>query len=186
MPSRRSLGAMDRHRSLTTSGRSAVVASEPERVWDVVASGAAGSQWYVDAAPFVFRGALDRVVGGAGRSHRPPGRPRLATGDRAGFWRVLEADHRARRLLLEAEVRAPGRVTLEVTVTPHDEPGSPSSDVDMTIRLEPHGIVGAAYLVADLPARGVVAELTMLHLLTILRRNEKRDNRWPVDSVEGA
>ena len=160
---------MDRDRTLTTSTRAATVALSPDRAWDVVVSGVDGPQWYVDAAPFVFRGALDRLVGGAGRSHRPPGRPRLATGDRAGFWRVVDADHRAHRLLLEAEVRAPGRVTLEATVTP--QVGG-ASQVMTTIRLEPRGLLGATYLVVDLPARAAVAELTMLHLLTVLRRAE--------------
>lgn len=180
VPSLRSLDGMDRQRTLTTTTRSATVALSPDRAWEVVASGAAGPQWYVDAAPFVFRGALDRLVGGAGRRHRPPGRPRLAVGDRAGFWRVVEADHRAHRLLLEAEVRAPGRVTLEAGVRPG---AGEHADVTMTIALDPAGVLGAVYLVADLPARAAVTELTMLHLLTVLRRVEKQD-RWPVDSVE--
>lgn len=169
---------MDRHRTLTTSRRSAVVTAPPAEVWDVVASGASGPQWYVDAAPFIVRGALDRLLGGAGRRHRPPGRLRLAGDDRVGFWRVVAADHRAHRLLLEAEVRAPGRVTLEVTIAPGDS--LDTAEVTLTITLEPRGLLGRAYLVADLPARGAVAELTMLHLLTVLRR---QDNRWPVDSV---
>ncbi len=157
---------MDRHRTLTTSSRSATVERSVDEVWDVVASGAEGPQWYVDAAPFVFRGGVDRLVGGAGRRHRPPGRPRLATGDQVGFWKVVEADHAHRRLLLEAQVRAPGRVTLEVHVA-EDEAGSA---LDLTVALEPRGPLGAVYLVADLPARAVVTELTMLHLLTVLRR----------------
>ncbi len=172
---------MDRHFTLTTSSRGAVVAMPADEAWDVVASGAEGPQWYVDAAPFVFRGALDRLVGGAGRRHRPPGRPRLAAGDRAGFWRVVEADHRARRLLLEAEVRAPGKVTLEATVAPGEQEGTAA--ISFVITLAPSGVLGAAYLLADLPARGVVAELTMLHLLTVLRH---RDHGRPVDSVDGA
>ena len=175
---------MDRQRTLTTSTRSADVDLPVAEVWDIVASGASGPQWYVDAAPFVFRGALDRLVGGAGRRHRPPGRSRLATGDRVGFWRVVEADHRDRRLLLEAQVRAPGRVTLEAVVGPGGTLGDDAASlVTLTITLEPRGLLGAAYLVADLPARAVVAELTMLHLLTVLRRD---DNRWPIDSVEEA
>ncbi|MGA8846463.1 MAG: DUF2867 domain-containing protein [Nocardioides sp.] len=175
---------MDRQRTLTTTTRSADVGLPIDEVWDVVASGTSGPQWYVDAAPFVFRGALDRLVGGAGRRHRPPGRSRLATGDRVGFWRVLDADHRERRLLLEAQVRAPGRVRLEAIVSPGGSIGDEAASVvTLTITLEPRGLLGAAYLVADLPARAVVAELTMLHLLTVLRRH---DNRWPVDSVEEA
>ncbi len=94
---------------------------------------------------------------------------------------MVEADHHAHRLLLEAEVRAPGRVTLEVTLATADAGATPhDTRVGLTITLDPSGVLGMAYLVADLPARGVVTELTMLHLLTILRR---RDNPWPVDSV---
>ena len=170
---------MDRSSTLTTSSRSAVVAWSPAAAWDLVASGESGPQWYVDAAPFVVRGAIDRFLGGAGRRHRPPGRARLAAGDRVGFWHVVEADHRHRRLLLEAEVRAPGRVTLEAGVKAADD----TSVISLTIAIEPRGVLGAAYLIADLPARGAVAELTMLHLLTIIRR---RDNPWPVDSVVDA
>ncbi len=170
---------MERRRSLQTTSRSAVVAVAPDVAWGLVASGATGEQWYVDAAPFVFRGAVDRLVGGSGRAHRPPGRPRLVAGDRVGFWRVVEADHRARTLLLEAEVRAPGLVLLEVSITPSGT-AEDRSRVDLTISLVPRGLLGRAYLVADLPARAAVAELTMLHLLTLLRR----ENPWPVDPVD--
>ena len=168
---------MERRRTLTTTRRACVVALPPDDAWAVVASGEDGPQWYADAAPFVFRGALDRLVGGSGRRHRPPGRARLVAGDQVGFWRVATADHRERSLVLEAQVRAPGQVRLEARVTP--DPGG--SRVELTIAFTPRGLLGRAYLVADLPARAAVGELTMLHLLTILRR---RDNRSWVSSVD--
>ncbi len=93
---------------------------------------------------------------------------------------MVVADHQGHRLVLEALVRAPGTVTLEATVEPDSAGGS---RVGLTIELRPTGLLGRAYLLADLPARALVAELTMLDLLTVLRR---RDNRSPVDSVEGA
>ncbi len=160
---------MRRARTLHATRRSSVVALDPATTWDVVASGESGPQWYVDAAPFAFRRVVDRLALGPGHKQAPPGRARLAQGDRVGFWTVLDADHRARRLLLEARVRAPGRVTLEVTVTPDSE-GSEGSEVAMSIELAPRGLLGRAYLLADLPAREAVAELTLLHLLTVLRR----------------
>ena len=68
-----------------------------------MASGETGPHWYVDALPFVVRGALDRAVGGAGQRWAPPGTPLLAAGDRAGFWSVVVSS--PSELLLRAEVR---------------------------------------------------------------------------------
>lgn len=172
---------MERCRTLQTTSRSSVVALDPAATWDVVASGVDTRQWYADAAPFVVRGTIDRLVRGPGRRVRPPGRPLLRTGDRVGFWDVVEADHDARRLVLEAQVRAPGTVTLEAEVVPDAE----GTRVSLTITFRPRGLVGRAYLLADLPARALVAELTMLHLLTVLRRRSADgDDRSGTASVE--
>lgn len=157
---------MDRRRTLTSSTRSATVTVPPERAWGVVASGEDVPQWYVDAAPYAFRGALDRLLGGAGRRWPVPARRFLEDGDRVGFWRVHEVSHERRRLVLDAAVRAPGRVRVTTEVTPADG----GARITQTTAFAPHGLLGHAYLVADLPARGAVAELAMLHLLTVLRR----------------
>jgi hypothetical protein len=156
--------------TLRTSSRSSTVPLPPATTWEVVASGRRGRQWYADAAPFVLRGALDRLVGGAGRSWDPPGTPVLSPGDAAGFWRVVEAatyDGGRGRLLLEAAVRAPGRVRLESRVDPL---GPHRTRITQQVSFEPRGIVGHAYLLADLPAREAVVELTHRRLLADLRR----------------
>ena len=162
--------------TLHASTRSSEVALPVESAWAVVASGRRGPRWYVEAAPFVLRGAIDRLVGGAGRAWDPPGTPLLAAGDTAGFWRVLEAGDRTGeeaydggrcRLLLEAAVRAPGRVLLEAGVAPL---GPDRCLVDLRISFEPHGVLGRAYLLADLPAREAVVDLAHRRLLDDLRR----------------
>ncbi|WP_193612379.1 DUF2867 domain-containing protein [Nocardioides lijunqiniae] len=149
---------MRRHRSLRTTTRESALPVDPDRAWAVVASGRTGSRWYVDAAPFVVRGGIDRLAGGVGRRWPPPGTPLLATGDHAGFWRVAEADHDRRRLELVAEVRAPGTVTLTTEITD-------AGRLRQTVALDPDGLLGAAYLVADLGARELVSELTHRRLL---------------------
>jgi len=156
-----------RSTSLRASRRTTEVDLPLDDVWRVAASGALGPQWYVDAAPFVFRGALDRAVGGAGRRWDPPGTLLLATGDRAGFWCVVGVEHDAasRRLVLEAEVRAPGtvRLTTEAArLTPT------RTRLVQTVSFAPRGMLGAAYLLADLPARAAVLELTHRRLLADL------------------
>ena len=132
-----------------------------------MASGEDVPQWYVDAAPYVFRGAVDRLMGGAGRRWPAPGREYLHEGDRVGFWRVREVSHERRRLVLEAAVRAPGRVRVTTEVA-RDNDGS---RLTQTTSFEPSGLLGRVYLVGDLGAREVVTELAMLHLLTVLRRS---------------
>ena len=143
-----------------------------------MASGRTGPQWYVDAAPFVVRGGIDRLAGGKGRRWDPPGTEQLATGDRAGFWHVTEADAGQGLLTLRADVRAPGTVTLVTTVVT-DVKGCL---VRQTVRLDPSGLLGAAYLLVDLPAREAVLELTHRRLLRDLAR-DNRSRAWPVDQV---
>ncbi|MDO9458037.1 DUF2867 domain-containing protein [Nocardioides sp.] len=168
---------MRRARSLHTSRRASVVALDPGTTWDVVASGEAGPQWYVDAAPLVVRRWIDRLALGPALRREPPGRPHLATGDEVGFWKVVEADHQTRRLVLVAQVRSPGRVTLEVAAQPHAD----GTEVELAVTLSPRGLVGRAYELVDLPAREAVSELLVLHLLTVLRRH---DNPWAASSVD--
>lgn len=152
---------MRRRSTPTTSSRSSQVAGSVEEVWAIAASGRLGPQWYVDGAPWVVRGGLDRLVGGSGRSHPPPGRVLLQAGDRAGFWLIEEADHDSRRLVLRAEVKAPGEVRLTTTVAA-DGVGS---RISQRVELRPSGILGLAYLALDLPARETVIELAHRRLL---------------------
>jgi hypothetical protein len=157
---------MRRRTSLHSSARRADLDLRAPDTWRVVASGHDHPQWYVDSGPFVVRGALDRAVGGDGRRWRPPGTPVLSSGDTVGFWRVLEADHDAHRLVLEAAVRAPGRVVLTTSVEPL---GETRCRLTQTTEFTPSGWLGRGYLLADLPAREVVAELTYRRLLADLR-----------------
>ena len=158
---------MRRRSTWQETRRSSTLDLTVDRVWPVVASGFARSQWYVDAAPFVLRGALDRLLGGEGRRWAPPGTHLLSTGDTAGFWRVTRADHDEHVLELTAAVRAPGRVVLTTSVDTHGECGSL---LRQCVAFRPSGLAGHAYLVADLPARETVLELTHRRLLADLGR----------------
>jgi hypothetical protein len=156
---------VDRGAKLHRSTRSSRVDRGADEVWSVVAGAGHGPHWYVDALPFVVRGAIDRALGGAGRRWPVPAKSRLEAGDTAGFWRVVRAGRH--RLALEADVRSPGRVTLETSVEPD---GADGCTVRQTVTFEPDGLVGQLYMVADVPAREVVAELAHRELLAEIAR----------------
>ena len=71
----------------------------------------------LDRAPARARPALRR---------EPSRAPLLAAGDEVGFWKVVQADRATHHLVLVAQVRSPGRVTLDLRVRPHHD-GQPSS-----------------------------------------------------------
>ncbi len=150
---------------LTSSIRRGTIALRPAETWRVVANGREGPRWYVEAAPLALRAWIDRALGGPGADAPPPGRELLRPGDHAGFWEVDAAD--GSLLELRARVRAPGTVRLQVEVDAASD--QDASTVTTTILLEPKGLVGMAYLVADLPARETVAALTHRRLMDELR-----------------
>ena len=146
---------MDRRTSWHTSTRATHLPASADEVWAAVTAAGGRGRWYTDAAPFVVRGAIDRLLGGGGRRWPVPRAERLAAGDRAGFWDVAEIDDPSRELRLVAAVRAPGVVTVTSTVAPALQ----GSTLTQTVAFVPSGLLGAAYLVVDLPARELVVEL---------------------------
>jgi Protein of unknown function (DUF2867)/Polyketide cyclase / dehydrase and lipid transport len=146
---------MERRTSLRTSTRSSHLDLPADRAWPAVTAAGGRGRWYTEAPPFVVRGAIDRLLGGAGRRWPVPTADRLADGDRAGFWEVREADDRTRVLRLEAAVRAPGTVVLTTTVAPAIH----GCTLTQAVSFAPSGLLGTAYLLADLPARELVVEL---------------------------
>lgn len=148
---------------LTSSERTGHVGLDPDAAWSVVACGESGPRWYTDALPLRFRAALDRLAGGRGADRPAPGRPLLEAGDTVGFWEVRRADGRV--LDLRAVVRAPGTVRLRTTLAA-DGAGT---RVTQRVSFAPSGLLGTAYLLADLPAREAVVELVHRRLLADLR-----------------
>ncbi|MCW2756444.1 MAG: hypothetical protein JWO46_190 [Nocardioidaceae bacterium] len=136
---------------LLTSRRTSLVAATPAAAWERLVAGGTGPHWYADAAPFRFRGALDRLLGGD-PGVAPPDRA-LRGGDDAGFWHVESAARHV--LVLRARVQAPGTVTLTSTVAGDGAGTRLSQDVTF----QPRGVAGAAYLLADLPAREALIRL---------------------------
>jgi uncharacterized protein YbjT (DUF2867 family) len=93
------------------------------------------------------RGAMDSLVGGIGtrRGRRHPSE--LYSGDALDFWRVLladrESDPKSARLILSAEMKAPGEAWLDFEIT--------GDELIQTATFRPRGLFGRLYWYAILP-----------------------------------
>ena len=104
--------------------------------------------WYSTRWLWQLRGWMDRLVGGVGmrRGRRDP--ERLAVGDVLDCWRVTALE-RGKRLVLEAEMRLPGRGWLEFEVRPRD--GDRSASIRQTATFDPLGLAGLLYWYVSWP-----------------------------------
>ena len=102
--------------------------------------------YYVANWAWRLRGLLDRLIGGPGlrRGRRHP--VDLRAGESLDFWRVLKVAP-DRELVLEAEMRVPGRAWLAWKI----EPGTDGSRLEQTAYFAPRGLWGRAYWYAMLP-----------------------------------
>lgn len=151
---------------LFSSARTSSLAVTPDVAWERLVAGGPGPHWYVDAAPFTFRAALDRLVGG-GPLVRPPDGG-LAAGDRAGFWTVEHAADGL--LLLLARVRAPGRIRMSCEVSAEGD----GTRLRQEVTFHPHGPLGVAYLLSDLPARET--------LISLVHSRTRRELNGPLEA----
>ncbi len=105
----------------------------------------AGFLWHV-------RGWMDQLVGGPGlrRGRRHP--TELHFGEAVDFWRVTKMK-RNRRLTLRAEMWLPGEAELDFQLT---EKSKGQTEIEMTARFRPRGLVGLIYWYAVYPLHGFV------------------------------
>ncbi len=129
-------------------GHRIVLAASPEAVWQTVRQIGGRNGWYFAEPLWRLRGMLDRAMGGPGlrRGRRHP--TDLRVGDGLDFWRVVALEP-PRRLLLLAEMKAPGDALLEFLIRSE---GPQRVAVDMIARFLPRGLAGLAYWYALLPA----------------------------------
>jgi len=98
--------------------------------------------WYSWDWLWHARGWFDQVTGGVGsrRGRRHP--ETLRPGDTLDFWRVVSVDP-SRSLLLQAEMRVPGRAWLRYDVEP--DGGAGGAVVTQTALFDSRGLLGLAY-----------------------------------------
>lgn len=115
-------------------------AASPERVWEAV-QGIGGTRgWYAAPSLWRLRGLVDRWCGGPGLSRGRRSPTELRVGDAVDFFRVLELEP-LRRLVLAAEMKAPGEALLEFGI--QGVPGG--TELTLASRYLPRGLGGLAY-----------------------------------------
>lgn len=119
-----------------------------------------------------IRGWMDKLIGGPGlrRGRRHP--DELNFGEAVDFWRVT-AHIPDERLTMRAEMKLPGDAELDFRVRSIDDE---TTEVCMTARFRPSGLLGLAYWYGVLPLHGLV--------FPVMLRGIKRaaeDNSIPPD-----
>ena len=131
--------------------RSLHVPHEPAAAFAPIRRIGGRTGWYYGGGLWRLRGLLDLVVGGPGLRRGRRDADSLRVGDAVDFWRV-EAYEPDRLLRLSAEMRVPGRASLQFEV----EPAEGGSRVHQTAVFEPLGLWGLVYWYAVWPLHGFV------------------------------
>lgn len=97
--------------------------------------------WYSFNWVWVFRGWIDRLLGGTGMRKGREDPLHLSNGQTLDFFRVLLADREKGRLLLYAEMKMPGELWLEWGVK--EKQGMVS--IIQTVTFRPLGVLGRLY-----------------------------------------
>jgi uncharacterized protein YbjT (DUF2867 family) len=141
------------------------VAVPAERLWQVILSVGGARGWFVPRPVLAAVGLLDHLIGGVGL-HR--GRPaELAAGDSVDWWRVVDCDHAGRRLVLEAELRLPGRLWLELVALPG---GPGATTYRQTLTFAPHGLLGRAFWLTQRPLRSFLLSSAVRNVVSTTRK----------------
>jgi len=123
----------------------------PEQAFKPIRRIGGKNGWYYAGFLWSIRGALDLLFGGPGmkRGRRDP--ENIQIGDTIDCWRV-EDYQPAKRLLLAAEMKLPGRAWLEFTV----DADAHGSTIIQTASFDPLGLTGILYWYSVYPLHEII------------------------------
>lgn len=120
---------------------SIILDGSPELAWNVVKRIGGNTGWYFGTFLWKVRGFVDKLLGGPGLSRGRRHVDSLAVGDCLDFWRVVAVDE-GRRLLLRAEMLAPGEALMEFRIRVLPDGGN---ELQMSPSFAPRGFWGQVY-----------------------------------------
>ncbi len=132
--------------------RHAVIDGTPEEIWPSIQAIGGEVGYYYGNWLWRIRGAIDRLIGGAGLIRGRRSSHELYTGDAVDFWRVLNIKPPG-LLSLVAEMKLPGKAILSFQLYQLD---SGQSELVQTARFLPKGLWGLLYWYTVSPAHHFV------------------------------
>ena len=117
------------------------ITHDPEKVLDNIWRIGGRRGWYYGNWLWAMRGFMDKLVGGVGLRRGRTDPVSLSNGDALDFWRVIDADKTAKRLLLYAEMKLPGDAWLEFRIDDSRE----APYLVQTATFKPSGWFGKLY-----------------------------------------
>ena len=121
--------------------RSVLLRASPAEVWKPILAIGGQNGWYYGNWLWQLRGFLDELAGGAGMKR---GRINIASirfGDVIDCWKVEDVQPE-KRLLLLAEMKLPGRATLDFRIRKIDEK---TTELTQIAKFVPRGLSGILY-----------------------------------------
>lgn len=134
-------------RTVYVDEREAEGDAAPEDVWKVIESIGGDNGWYSWKLGWLVRGWMDKLANGPGLNRGRLSRTRLRVGDHVDWW-VVEKIEPGHLLRLRAQMLAPGKAWLELTVQPREDGGSVYHQRAIFF---PDGLPGHAYWYGVLP-----------------------------------
>jgi hypothetical protein len=122
--------------------RKITVAATPEDLWQILIRLGGTQGWYYGTWLWKLRGALDKLIGGVGLGRGRSRAGQILPGDVLDFWRVYKVEHN-RQLALIAEMKLPGRATLEFNIQPIKDN---LTELEQIARFRPSGLSGILIL----------------------------------------
>lgn len=119
----------------------------PERVFASLLGIGGENGWLASMFLWRLRGWLDKAVGGCGLNRGRRHATELRIGDALDFWRVVDLVPN-KRLLLQAEMRLPGKAWLEFDLQ--------QDTLVQTAHFVPHGLPGRLYWYAVFPFHNLI------------------------------
>lgn len=127
--------------TVVESGYRVVVDTTPDQLWKTIVRIGGENGWYSSRMLWVFRGLMDRIMGGMGLQRGRPHEDRLRPGDPLDFFRVIHV-RAPEHLSLISEMKLPGEAILEFSLHALPEGGT---ELQQLSRFLTRGVAGLAY-----------------------------------------
>lgn len=146
--------------TIFTDRRTIMIQANAQQVWGSVCTLGGTQGYFASDWLWRIRGGMDRMFGGPGLRRGRRNAKVLRLGDAMDFWRVTDLNS-LHRLELTAEMKLPGVATLTFELLPQEESTnetgpSARTELVMTARFRPRGLLGILYWYAVVPLHGIV------------------------------